>query len=46
MSDEASQSSHADAGPVQQPVGRPVPEREKDHAPRLGITLSACVLPL
>lgn len=34
MDDEASKSSHADAGPVQRPVGRPVPERE-DIGPQL-----------
>ena len=30
MSDEASQSNHADAGPVQRSVGRPAPERCAD----------------
>lgn len=31
MDDEASKSNHADAGPVQRPVGRPVPERAEDR---------------
>lgn len=33
MSDEASQSSHADAGPVERHVVRPVPERAEVGAP-------------
>ena len=30
--------------PVERPVGRPVPEREKDHTLHLGITRIACML--
>ena len=36
-----------DAGGVsahERPVGRPVPEREKDHTLHLGITRIACML--